>query len=175
MSRVYLLGAGFSRAISGDMPMMKDLSAAVQAKVSDLPGASTPLARDFEQWLSYLVDTPPWLSQSDQLRNLAAFNDVARAVHSALDERQTAAVADELVMMGFSLPVTDLLVASMLTTNLSVDATITPVDYAAAVVDRVRDVFAIDHTNAHRLVGSFAGLGDDAIPRWVDTFANISP
>ena len=78
-------------------------------------------------------------------------------------------------MMGFSLPVTDLLVASMLTTNLSVDATITPVDYAAAVVDRVKDVFAIDHTNAHRLVDSFAGLGDDAIPKWVNTFANISP
>jgi hypothetical protein len=337
MSRVYLLGAGFSRAVSGDMPMMKDLSAAVQAKVPDLPGASTPLAKDFEQWLSYLVDTPPWLSQGDQLRNLAAFNDVARAVHSALDERQAAAVAngpcpewlkklvlywqstaatvitfnydllvelawyievqnrsieltrlypvpltyiasrtgtvlggsksspglrllklhgslswrysgaasppgdiiydmwihgrqgwtvegisspyedadllsadrepmivpptavkssyynnrtlrslwmqaaeslslaDELVMMGFSLPVTDLLVASMLTTNLSVAATITPVDYAAAVVDRVKDVFAIDHTNAHRLVDSFAGLGDDAIPKWVDTFANISP
>jgi hypothetical protein len=83
--------------------------------------------------------------------------------------------ADELVLMGFSLPVTDLLVASMLTTNLPVDATITPVDYGAAVVDRVKDVFAIDHTNAHRLVDSFADLGDNAIPKWVDTFANISP
>lgn len=92
MNRVYLLGAGFSRAISAEMPMMNELSAAVQAGLPDLPGASTPLAKNFEQWLSYLIDIPPWLSHGDQLRNQGAFNDVARAVHSVLDERQTAAV-----------------------------------------------------------------------------------
>ncbi|MFL0289394.1 hypothetical protein ACJH6H_29700 [Mycobacterium sp. SMC-21] len=93
MGAVYLLGAGFSRAISGEMPMMNELSAAVQAIVPDIPGASTPVSRNFEQWLSYLVDVPPWPSQGDQLRNQAAFNDVALAVHHVLDERQTAAVA----------------------------------------------------------------------------------
>jgi hypothetical protein len=81
--------------------------------------------------------------------------------------------AEELVLMGFSLPVTDLLVASMLNTNLPEDATITPVDYGHSVIDRVKDVFALDPANVYRLVESFAGLGDDAIPKWVDTFANI--
>ncbi|MBS1693781.1 MAG: hypothetical protein JST91_16330 [Actinobacteria bacterium] len=82
--------------------------------------------------------------------------------------------AEELVLMGFSLPVTDLLVASMLTTNLSEDATITPVDHGSAVVQRVRDVFALNHTNDDRLVDSFADLGNEAIPKWVDTFANTT-
>ncbi len=314
--------------------MMNELSTAVQASVPDLPGASTPLANNFEQWLSYLIDGPPWLSQGDQLRNQAAFNDVAQAVHTALDERQTAAVthgpcpewlkklvlywqataatvitfnydllvelawyievqnrsidmtriypvpltyiasrmgtvlggsestsglrllklhgslnwrysgpgsppgdviydmgingregwtvegissrydnadllssdrdpmivpptavkssyynnrtlrslwvqaadalraAEELVLMGFSLPVTDLLVASMLTTNLPQAATIVPVDFGRAVVQRVVDVFGFDDVDDDRLVDTYAGLGDEAIPGWVAAFAN---
>ena len=68
MDRVYLLGAGFSRAISNLMPTMDELSAAIQHKLAgfDIPGANTPVAANFEQWLSYLIERPPWLSAADQ-------------------------------------------------------------------------------------------------------------
>jgi hypothetical protein len=94
MARVYLLGAGFSRAISIEMPTMKQLSDAIVEKLGrrKIPGATTPVASNFEQWLSYLIETPPWLSDSDQARNRAAFFDVARAVYDILCEHQNRAV-----------------------------------------------------------------------------------
>ena len=94
MARVYLLGAGFSRAISNKMPKMDELSEAVKAKLAgfDIPGATTPVASNFEQWLSYLIERPPWLSPADQERNAAAFFDVARAIYDVLNDRQKLAV-----------------------------------------------------------------------------------
>jgi hypothetical protein len=96
-SVVYVLGAGFSRAISGEMPTMDHLSSEVKqavraSRLPKIPGADTPLANNFEQWLSYLVETPPWLSESHQARNRAGFSDVARAVHSVLSDCQKRAV-----------------------------------------------------------------------------------
>jgi hypothetical protein len=98
-NRVFLLGAGFSCAISSEMPTMKDLSNAVEESIAakglpPIPGSGTAVSRNFEQWLSYLIESPPWLPESDQLRNRAAFNDVALAVHDVLVARQTAAVAN---------------------------------------------------------------------------------
>ena len=55
---------------------------------SKIRGFDTPLAKNFEQWLSYLVETPPWLSEADQARNRADFIEVSLAVHQVLLERQ---------------------------------------------------------------------------------------
>jgi hypothetical protein len=52
------------------------------------PGAATPLVKNFEQWLSYLVESPPWLSPSAQVRNRAAFLDVSKAVETVMERRQ---------------------------------------------------------------------------------------
>lgn len=92
-----MLGAGFSRALSSAMPMMKDLSTAVRRHLKalrrpEIPEAKTPIAQDFEQWLSYLVETPPWLSDADQARNQAAFFEVSQAVASVLTSKQNEAV-----------------------------------------------------------------------------------
>lgn len=89
MRRVYLLGAGFSKAVSNEMPSMTQLSTGVRAIISaaggpDVPGANTPIANDFEQWLSYLVEAPPWLTEAEQSRNKASFWEVSRAVHEVL-------------------------------------------------------------------------------------------
>jgi hypothetical protein len=67
VTRVYLLGAGFSRAVSAEMPLTKELSKAVEDKLRerDIPGAGTPVALDFERWLSYLIERPPWLNSAD--------------------------------------------------------------------------------------------------------------
>jgi hypothetical protein len=91
---VYLLGAGFSRAVSDKMPMMAELSTAIKDELRDrdIPGADTPVSSNFEQWLSFLVERPPWLSTADQERNQAGFFAVSEALHRILSERQGQAV-----------------------------------------------------------------------------------
>src|SRR6476646_1192930 len=92
--RVYLLGAGCSRAISSKMPTLWELSDIIRGELNDqnIPGADKPVAVNFEQWLSYLVERPPWLSPADQEQNQAGFLRVASAVHRVLSERQAEAV-----------------------------------------------------------------------------------
>jgi hypothetical protein len=80
------------------MPDMKGLSSAVRDDLSALdlpkiPGHDTPVANDFEQWLSYLVEAPPWLPDADRARNQAAFFDVSGAVARVLMRQQGEAVA----------------------------------------------------------------------------------
>lgn len=56
------------------------------------PGIGTPLVKNFEQWLSYLIDSPPWLSSAEILRNRAAFYEISQAVYDVLHERQLVTV-----------------------------------------------------------------------------------
>ncbi|HEY3466894.1 MAG TPA: hypothetical protein VGL47_17295 [Amycolatopsis sp.] len=98
-SSVYLLGSGFSRAISEHMPTMDGLSAAIRSDLRargrpTLPGEDTPLADNFEQWLSYLIEDPPWLDDGQKFRNRAAFSDVAESLHSVLSALQALAAED---------------------------------------------------------------------------------
>lgn len=77
---------------------MKDLSEAVRSDLTTpgrpaIPGDGTPVANDFEQWLSYLVEAPPWLSEAERARNQAAFFDVSDAVARVLMRKQLDAVA----------------------------------------------------------------------------------
>jgi len=98
-SSVYLLGSGFSRAINECMPTLAGLSDAIRSDLESrglppLPGQDSPLARDFEQWLSYLIEEPPWLSGGQRLRNRGAFSDVAESLHSVLSALQTRVLGD---------------------------------------------------------------------------------
>ena len=103
--RVFLLGSGFSRAVGPGMPLLADLSKAVvellstrvpgRTPLSAIPGQGTPLERDFERWLSFLVDAPPWLSESEQLRNAAAFAEVSWAASEALRVMQLATACED--------------------------------------------------------------------------------
>jgi hypothetical protein len=94
MATVYLLGAGFSRAVSGEMPMMKDLSVAIKHNLRSLniPGAKTAISSNFEQWLSYLLEQPPWLSTAEQEDNRAGFFHISDSLHGILSQRQGEAV-----------------------------------------------------------------------------------
>jgi hypothetical protein len=94
MASVYLLGAGFSRAVSSQMPMMNDLSAAIKYDLRgrNIPGAKTAISSNFEQWLSYLVEQPPWLSTAEQEDNRAAFYHISNSLHGILSQRQGEAV-----------------------------------------------------------------------------------
>lgn len=56
------------------------------------PGVNTSLVSNFERWLNYLVETPPWLSPSDHARHRAAFLEVSRSVYDILDNRERSTV-----------------------------------------------------------------------------------
>jgi len=73
---------------------------------------------------------------------------------------QALSKAEDLVIMGFSLPPTDLLVSSMLTTTLPQDSLITPVNRSGDVVKRIRATFNIE-------------ADDNSLSSWVHTYANI--
>jgi hypothetical protein len=94
--------------------------------------------------------------------------------------------AEELVIMGFSLPRTDMLVTSMLCTefNLTDDSRIVPVDFGNpnpdldnpvdfgdTIVGRICKTFDIKKDDP-RLITTYVDLGEDAIPKWVEAFAN---
>lgn len=76
---------------------MAELSSAVKAELVayDVPGQDNPVSADFERWLSYLIENPPWLSPADQAQNRAGFMRVSEAVHTILSRSQDAAVESQ--------------------------------------------------------------------------------
>lgn len=92
MSVTYILGAGFSKAINDNMPTMPQLSQHVVEKIPidrlrQISGASL-FRHDFEAWLTYLSTEQPWLKQSENLRNQAAFFEIAEAVSEVIEKIQ---------------------------------------------------------------------------------------
>jgi hypothetical protein len=148
--RVYVLGAGFSLAISSGlpdesrMPDTRGLSDAVMARFNQqlpgdiyanaideshysgsadlrenieylrrtgkleallsslrdslllhsISGFGTPLVNNFEQWLSFLIDSPPWLPPAELARNRATFLHIAEAIATILSSRQEMTVSE---------------------------------------------------------------------------------
>jgi hypothetical protein len=89
--RVFILGAGFSKAISQSMPVMWELGREVQKEVGKerpLPRQLESFGDDLEATLSYLADNQPWLDDSSNLRNRALFGDVSRAIAEILGAAQ---------------------------------------------------------------------------------------
>ena len=54
MGDVFFLGAGFSKAISDEMPLLKELSTTIRQSGIDLPSPLPLLNDNLELWLSYL-------------------------------------------------------------------------------------------------------------------------
>jgi hypothetical protein len=94
MSDVFILGAGFSRAVAKEMPLLADLNTAVWSKVQ-LPEEKMFLnsfGGNIEMVLTYLSQTHPWLAEAENLRNRALFLDLSSAVRDVLlDAMQKAA------------------------------------------------------------------------------------
>lgn len=80
MRTVYILGAGFSKAICDQMPLMRDLASRVVDELRISPKTLDPFQQDIEAWLSFLSERQPWLSESESLHNQATFLDAARAI-----------------------------------------------------------------------------------------------
>jgi len=95
MSDVFLLGAGFSKAVSDDMPLLKELSSQIRGRLSNLPESLLTLGDNIEIWLSYLSQPHPWLRESENLRNRALALEIAEEIKKVLDEKEQLAVLDE--------------------------------------------------------------------------------
>lgn len=85
MNEVFLLGAGFSRAIHPAMPLLPDLTKEVSRRIT-VPAEARALGDNVELWLSYLAISQPWLSQSENLRNRATSLDMSRVIAETVEE-----------------------------------------------------------------------------------------
>jgi hypothetical protein len=100
---VFILGAGFSKAASSQLPLtqeifplcleaMKDYHLETADDTETLEGFNR-LGSDFEVWLSWLAGDQPWLDEASSMRNRAAFSDVSRGIASVILRAQNAALA----------------------------------------------------------------------------------
>lgn len=95
---VFVLGAGFSRAISGEMPVLAELGEEIFKRLGDDAPAVLPNLppTDFENWLSFLADDDPWLGEDDRLRNRSVFLRVSGLMCDLISAREIAARRDAL-------------------------------------------------------------------------------
>lgn len=98
MSDVFLIGAGFSRAISQSMPLLDGLTKELLGRMmalkglQDLKGFPIKLGDNVELWLTYLSQPHPWLGEPQNLRNRAAFLEFGQYIRDILDEQTRAAL-----------------------------------------------------------------------------------
>lgn len=88
LRRTVVLGAGFSRAVSDQMPLTDGLGTMVSARLRD-QGHDVP--RDFEggtfeTWVSSLAEPQPYLSEAENLESRALFLRVASEIREVLVE-----------------------------------------------------------------------------------------
>lgn len=93
MADVFLLGAGFSKAISDKMPVITQLSESLRQQV-DLPHYVTALGDNVEYWMTYLSQSHPWVSESGNLRHKADFLDLTKEIGLVISDRERNAVED---------------------------------------------------------------------------------
>ena len=101
MPDVFILGAGFSRAINASMPMMSDLTAAVHTNdCIDLPPPLKDLGNrkymeikeNVELWLTYLYPRQPWLHDHFNDLNLSVANRIIKYITELIEAGTFAAV-----------------------------------------------------------------------------------
>ena len=94
---VFILGAGFSKAINSEMPTMKELTSEVNEKIkySELtlpPPLKNPdneeleLENNIELWMTYLSQSQPWLDESYNQSNKAISTRIRRYIRDIIDD-----------------------------------------------------------------------------------------
>jgi len=101
-SEVLVLGAGFSHAVSPNLPLANHLGEICYARAADSDPAffegAVHFSDDypFEVWLSLLAEDQPHLREDANLENAARFAKLKRAIVEALREAQAEAFAADL-------------------------------------------------------------------------------
>ena len=97
MSEVFLLGAGFSRAISAHMPLLADLGRSLDKqlyKERELSRYQKILARlggNVELYLSYLDEKCPWQRETEALHQRARFLEAQSYIAETIREAESKA------------------------------------------------------------------------------------
>lgn len=95
---VFVLGAGFSKAVHCDMPLITDLNTIVKEQfASNALFASERLSRfiqngNFEVLLSYLSTDAPWKTPAEMWSDKSLFHTIAEVIASEIIERETRCV-----------------------------------------------------------------------------------
>lgn len=84
MAHVYLLGAGFSKAIGNSMPVANDLLGPVKEALK----VEHPRGVTFEGWMSYLLDEQPFLKNDELLINQILFSRAVRCVAEQVNKAE---------------------------------------------------------------------------------------
>ena len=111
MSDVFILGAGFSKAINQLMPTMPELTDAVSDKLETLAGyeearikiglppplkdtedSDKELENNIELWMTYLSQSQPWLDESWNQYNRAVASQIRMHIRSVIDSSTLASM-----------------------------------------------------------------------------------
>jgi len=106
LPHVFIVGAGFSKAINAAMPTLLELGRKIAAELpkrgsfSSLPVAakdsllrgSIPLG-DLETWLSTLASPAPFVSEAEAHYNAGIFSEIARLIGDEIDESESIVLA----------------------------------------------------------------------------------
>ena len=100
MTDLFILGAGFSKAIYSSMPTMDELSSAVLEnleleKVSLPVDALRRLGDNIERWMTYLSQPQPWLKTPDNDFNKAFAGRLREQIKKIIDDRTTLAARSD--------------------------------------------------------------------------------
>ena len=92
MRNVFLLGAGFSRAVSVEMPLTDQL--AENDAIKSFRGRALVRSTGVESILTLLSESQPWLTEDENLRNRADFIQFAQTVNHTIRNYQMSAIRD---------------------------------------------------------------------------------
>jgi hypothetical protein len=92
---VYVLGAGFSKAISAAMPVTNELGVALRARLSSTISFDPADGQTFEDWLSLQVTPLPFLEGFENAKRAADAAHVIAEMAHVLDARVVEASAGE--------------------------------------------------------------------------------
>ena len=99
MSDVFVLGAGFSKAIDPAMPTLPELSREVIQRLNQLkfpiPDPLKDLDDNIELWITYLSQRQPWLTESDNDYNQSLASQIRKQIAEVMEERTATASQSE--------------------------------------------------------------------------------
>lgn len=94
---VFILGAGFSKAIATQMPTMVELGEEVRERLSDefdlASAIPASLGDNIELWMTYLAQPQPWLRQPDIDLHRSLGGRIRQSIADVIEERTLSASA----------------------------------------------------------------------------------
>ena len=94
MSEVFILGAGFSKAIHSRMPTMDEISTEVLKRLerAGLPTNDLKqLGNNIELWMTYLCQSQPWLKNYENDQNRAKAGIIRQQIREIVEDRTSEA------------------------------------------------------------------------------------